>query len=645
MAVPNPHPSHAFRHAVSAPAARLSLRHQRVRWLRHGLGAVLALAVVAGGGAVQAAPFAYLTVSGSNVPVFDLATNTVVANVALTARPSGGGVAVNRQGTRVYLTSSVERGITVPVLHVIDATTHTRLPPIALNGPSGTSWSGVAVNLAGDRVYVANRNQGYVAVVDPAAGTVVSTIAVGSSPGALLVNPQGTRLYVANTDGTLSVIDTSTHTVLHTLALPGSPSGMTINAQGTRLYVSSSQNNHVQVIDLVGHTVLATVPLSVSPFGVVLSRDGSKLYVSDYTLGNAQLQVLDTATHAVLSTVAVGSRSTGVGISPDGQRVVVSNFISANLSVIDTASDTVLATVPVPNLNGPLTGAFVGGPNSAPVASGVSLTGTAQVGQTLTGGYTYSDAEGSAEAISTYRWLRGDSVIAGATATTYALTDADAGRTIAFCVTPLASTGIAFGSETCSAPSASVAAAVDGNGDGLGDYAQPAVDTLSLLRTPTPSTAGGDTPRTSLTVVAGGVNGSAVDSTATVQTVDQQDAPANRPARLQAPVGQTAITATASAAGATQTLSVFVAADLGVNGYWQQNAAGQWVNLASPTQGGQVVKVGTTQLRLDFVIRDGGAFDADGATDGSVRGTGLIGFFPPSVTLHKPKLPARGLSF
>lgn len=532
----------------------------------------------------------------------------------------------------------------VPVLHVIDATTHTRLPPIALNGPSGTSWSGVAVNLTGDRVYVANVDRAYVAVVDPTAGSVISTIPVGNGPRAVLVNPQGTRLYVANTDGTLSVIDTSTHTVLHTVALPGAPSGMTINAQGTRLYLASQGNNHVQVIDLVSHTVLATVPLSVSPAGLVLSQDGRKLYVSDYAFNDAQLQVLDTATNTVVRTVPVGRRSTGVGISPDGQRVLVSNFISADLSVIDTADDTVVVTVPVANLNGPLMGVFVGGPNTAPVASGVSLTGTAQAGQTLTGGYTYSDAEGSAEASSTYRWLRGETPISGATARTYDATEADVGGTLVFCVTPLASTGVAYGSEACSAASASVAAAVDGNGDGLGDYAQPAVDTLSLFKTPTPSTAGGDTPRTSLTVVAGGLSGNAVASTATVQDVQQQDAPANRPARLQAPVGQTAITATASAAGAAQTLSVFVAAELGVNGYWQKNAAGQWVNLASPAQGGQVVKVGTTQLRLDFVIRDGGAFDADGAADGAVRATGLIGFFPPSVTLHKPKLPARGLS-
>ena len=35
----------------------------------------------------------------------------------------------------------------------------------------------------------------------------------------------------------------------------------------------------------------------------------------------------------------------------------------------------------------------VGAANSAPVASGVSITGVAKVGQTLTGNHTYSDAD------------------------------------------------------------------------------------------------------------------------------------------------------------------------------------------------------------------------------------------------------------
>jgi hypothetical protein len=43
-------------------------------------------------------------------------------------------------------------------------------------------------------------------------------------------------------------------------------------------------------------------------------------------------------------------------------------------------------------------------PNAAPTASNLNITGTAQVGQTLTGTYSYTDAEDDAEGVSTYKW-------------------------------------------------------------------------------------------------------------------------------------------------------------------------------------------------------------------------------------------------
>ncbi|MEN6324757.1 MAG: S-layer homology domain-containing protein, partial [Syntrophomonas sp.] len=48
------------------------------------------------------------------------------------------------------------------------------------------------------------------------------------------------------------------------------------------------------------------------------------------------------------------------------------------------------------------------GANSAPVANDVSISGTVQVGQTLTGQYTYSDADGDPEGASICKWYRAD---------------------------------------------------------------------------------------------------------------------------------------------------------------------------------------------------------------------------------------------
>jgi hypothetical protein len=91
-------------------------------------------------------------------------------------------------------------------------------------------------------------------------------------------------------------------------------------------------------------------------------------------------------------------------------------------------------------------------PNAAPVASAVSISGTAMYGQTLTGSYTYTDAESDAQGASTFKWYRADdasgtnkAAIAGATSTTYTLTAADAGKHISFEVTPVAQTGTSPG--------------------------------------------------------------------------------------------------------------------------------------------------------------------------------------------------------
>src|SRR5215813_7056169 len=69
------------------------------------------------------------------------------------------------------------------------------------------------------------------------------------------------------------------------------------------------------------------------------------------TMINAQfsntVSVIDTATNTVVATVPVGVRPIGVAITPDGTHAYVANRISGGVSVIDTATNTVVATVPV----------------------------------------------------------------------------------------------------------------------------------------------------------------------------------------------------------------------------------------------------------------------------------------------------------
>jgi hypothetical protein len=81
-------------------------------------------------------------------------------------------------------------------------------------------------------------------------------------------------------------------------------------------------------------------------------------------------------------------------------------------------------------------------PNTSPVASNVQISGTVAVGQTLTGSYTFADADDDTESGSTFVWQRSDNGstgwanISAATATTYAVQSADEGKYLRFGVTP-----------------------------------------------------------------------------------------------------------------------------------------------------------------------------------------------------------------
>jgi YVTN family beta-propeller protein len=64
-------------------------------------------------------------------------------------------------------------------------------------------------------------------------------------------------------------------------------------------------------------------------------------------LSSDSVSVIDTATNSVIDTIVVGDEPIGVTLSPDGSKAYVSNDKSNNISVIDTSTNTVVATVPV----------------------------------------------------------------------------------------------------------------------------------------------------------------------------------------------------------------------------------------------------------------------------------------------------------
>ena len=193
--------------------------------------------------------------------------------------------------------------------------------------------------------YVANNAANNVSVVNTANDTVLTSIAVGTSPYGVAVNQGATFAYVANfSSNTVSVISTATNVVVANIPVGSGPMNLALSPNGKVLYVSNSNSNSVSVINTGTRTVTTNISV-LNPIGLAVNLDGTFLYVISSSAG--KVLVISTLTNKVVASVTVGSIPVSVAVSPDGSTAYIVNNNSNTVSVIRTADNTVTNTINV----------------------------------------------------------------------------------------------------------------------------------------------------------------------------------------------------------------------------------------------------------------------------------------------------------
>jgi YVTN family beta-propeller protein len=310
------------------------------------------------------------------VSAITIATGEVSMPIAVSKRKIGGptsGVAITPDGTHAYVTDGDHNTVLV-----ID----TAAGAVSDTIPVGYGPFDVAVTPDGQRAYVTNRADGTVSVIDTATGAVLATIPVGLGPSVLAITPDGKHAYVTTSGDTVSVIDTARGVVSARIDIGWGTSGVAITPDGRHAYVAGTGFHYdmsapppvplpthgmVSVIDTARGVVSATIPVGSNPGGVAITPDGTHAYVVDHTAGGGTVSVIDTATGAVSAIITLGKKRDpqAVAITPDGKYAYVTGPdeysylpgredpapdplpIHGSVSVIDTATGVVSATIPV----------------------------------------------------------------------------------------------------------------------------------------------------------------------------------------------------------------------------------------------------------------------------------------------------------
>jgi LPXTG-motif cell wall-anchored protein len=189
--------------------------------------------------------------------------------------------------------------------------TRTFGPAISL-GTSGIGQIVFTPNGALAYAAVANNGSGTaVKVIDVATDSVVTSIPVGTGPSGLAITPDGLKVFVNCSDGTLQVIETASNTVVSNVKPTGHLQGTTITMapDGSTVYVTafSIPTTVTTVIDTTSGTELHQ--FTDEPKDVAFSSDSATAYL--FSAGSGDLVPTNPATFAAGTPIDVTTDSSG----------------------------------------------------------------------------------------------------------------------------------------------------------------------------------------------------------------------------------------------------------------------------------------------------------------------------------------------
>jgi YVTN family beta-propeller protein len=198
------------------------------------------------------------------------------------------------------------------------------------------------------------------------AGPVLDSFGFGSHPvvAGLAVNASGSKLYVANYENdSVSMVDTASRKVTSTVTFykPGGkvatgeyPFWIAVapGAAGNpdKVFVSSQRDAEIMVFDRPDR--IRSIKVKAGPNEMILSKDSKYLFVANGD--DDSVSVIDTASESVVSTISLlrpgypykGANPNSLSLSPDASKLYVTLGGENAIAVVDPKAGVVLGRIP-----------------------------------------------------------------------------------------------------------------------------------------------------------------------------------------------------------------------------------------------------------------------------------------------------------
>jgi YVTN family beta-propeller protein len=210
--------------------------------------------------------------------------------------------------------------------------------------------------------YVENSQGGDVTVVDIASGQTVDTIAIGHHPDDVISDKAGKYLYLSvhhehaegpNFDvpisdpGEVVCVDAQTHQVSWRLPVSGAPDHLILSADDQLLFQPIFDADYIEIIDVEARRSIAKAPVGLGSHGTRLSPDGNRVYVG--CMLSDEITVIDTRTFKVEATILFPEGVRPFAMTSDEQRLFVQLSRLHGFVEVDLTTHEIVRRIDLPN--------------------------------------------------------------------------------------------------------------------------------------------------------------------------------------------------------------------------------------------------------------------------------------------------------